>query len=153
MPVSENMRNTKHQVGSERGAALVIAIFSLMLISVVATSLILSAGTQTAIKSNYKSATRAFYDAKAGLEEARGRLWANNPDSVAVLNCVFPGGQPIVPQPARYIFNPAAGETVDPLNQTTTNPYADLEYQQEWGNPPPAGASLIPSKSPNGAIA
>jgi hypothetical protein len=153
MPVSENMRNAKHRVGSERGAALVIAIFSLMLISVVATSLILSAGTQTAIKSNYKSATRAFYDAKAGLEEARGRLWANNPDSAAVLNCVFAGGQPMAPQQACYIINPAAGENVDPINQSTTNPYADLEYKQEWGNPPLAGTPPIPSKSPNGAIA
>jgi len=124
-----------------------------MLISVVATSLILSAGTQTAIKSNYKSATRAFYDGKAGLEEARGRLWANNPDSAAVLNCVFPGGQPMPPLQACYIINPAAGETVDPINQATTNPYADLEYQQEWGGPPPAGASLIQSKSTMGAIA
>jgi hypothetical protein len=153
MPVSENMRNAEHRAGSERGAALVIAIFSLMLISVVATSLILSAGTQTAIKANYKSATRAFYDAKAGLEEARGRLWANNPDSAAVLNCVFPGGQPMAPQQECYIINPASGETVDPFNQATTNPYADLEYKQEWGSPPVPGTPPIPSKSPKGAIA
>ena len=153
MPVNDNMRNCKRRVSSERGAALVIAIFSLMLISVVATSLILSAGTQTAIKSNYKSATRAFYDAKAGLEEARGRLWANNPDSTAVLNCVFPGGVPMALGQSCYIINPAAGETVDPINQATTNPYADLEYQQEWGSPPLAGAPPIPSKSPKGAIA
>ena len=153
MPVTENMRNAKHRTGSERGAALVIAIFSLMLISVVATSLILSAGTQTAIKSNYKSATRAFYDAKAGLEEARGRLWANNPDSTAVLNCVFPGGVPMALGQSCYIINPAAGETVDPINQATTNPYADLEYQREWGSPPLAGTPPIPSKSPKGAIA
>ena len=147
------MRNTKHQVGSERGAALVIAIFSLMLISVVATSLILSAGTQTAIKSNYKSATRAFYDAKAGLEEARGRLWANNPDSADVLNCVFPGGVPMALGQVCYIINPAAGENVDPINQASTNIYADLEYKQEWGSAPLAGTPPILSKSPKGAIA
>ena len=87
------IKKTKRRFGSQRGAALVIAIFSLMLISVVATSLILTAGTQSAIKSNYKSAMQAFYDAKAGLEEARGRLWAganpnpNTPDPVR--NCVF----------------------------------------------------------------
>jgi hypothetical protein len=153
MPVTENMRNTKRQLGSERGAALIIAIFSLMLISVVATSLILTSGTQTAVKSNYKSAMRAFYDAKAGLEEARGRLWTNNPNSPAVLNCVFPGGAPMPPQQACYIINPAAGENVDPRNTASTNPYADLEFQQEWGIAPPAGAQLILSTSPNGAIA
>jgi len=148
------MRNAKHRTGSERGAALVIAIFSLMLISVVATSLILSAGTQTAIKSNYKSATRAFYDAKAGLEEARGRLWWPSPPTLnAVTDCVFPGGGTMAPAQACYIVNPANGENVDPRNQASTNIYADLEYQQEWGGPPPPGATLIPSKSPNGAIA
>ena len=57
----------------------------------------------------------------------------------------------MAPGQACYIINPAAGENVDPLN--SANPYADLEYQQEWGTPPPAGATLIPSKSPSGAIA
>jgi hypothetical protein len=147
------MRNKKRQTDSERGAALVIAIFSLMLISVVATSLILTSDTQTAVKTNYKSAMRAFYDAKAGLEEARGRLWANNPNSAPVLNCVFPGGVAIGPGQACYITNPP-GQNVDPRNTATSNPYADLEFGQEWQTAPPATAQLIPSTSPspNGAI-
>src|SRR6266436_68573 len=137
MPVNENTRNGKRRVSSERGAALVIAIFSLMLISVVATSLILTSDSQTAVKSNYKSAMRAFYDAKAGLEEARGRMWTTNPDSAVILNCVFPGGAAMLPLQACYIINPANGENVDPRNPTSA--YADLEYQQEWaGNSPPA---------------
>jgi hypothetical protein len=149
MPLNENTRNAKRRAGSEQGAALVIAIFSLMLISVVATSLILTSDTQTAVKSNYKSAMRAFYDAKAGLEEARGRLWAKNPDSAALLNCVFPGNVAIGPGQACYIINPANGEIVDPINPA--NAYADLEFQQEWGSAP-VGAT-IPSKSTMGAIA
>jgi hypothetical protein len=127
------MEKTKCRQGSESGAALVIAIFSLMLISVVATSLILTAGTQSAIKSNYKSAMHAFYDAKAGLEEARGRLWAGNPN--AITNCVFPGGLPMPVGNVCYIVNPSAGETVDPTNLDPANPYADFEYQDEWINP------------------
>src|SRR5947199_6975791 len=116
MVVNEIMRKTRSQADTERGAALVIAIFSLMLISVVATSLILTSDTQTAVKANYKSAMRAFYDAKAGLEEARGRMWAKNPNSPAVLNCVFPGGVTMPPLQACYIINPANGENVDPTN-------------------------------------
>jgi hypothetical protein len=144
------MTNTKRRLPSERGAALVIAIFSLMLISIVATSLILTAGTQNAIKSNYKSAMQAFYDAKAGLEEARGRLWSPLPPTANVItNCVFPGNLPMQVGQVCYIVNPSAGETVVPMDPA--NQYADLEYQQEWGAAPPSGAQLIPSTSTSAA--
>jgi hypothetical protein len=125
------MQKTIRNSSRERGAALVIAIFSLMLISVVATSLILTAGTQTAIRSNYKSSMHAFYDAKAGVEEARGRLWTGNPNTIA--NCVFPGGGSMPIGRVCYITNPSAGETVDPTVLDPSNPYADFEYKQEWG--------------------
>ena len=114
--------------------ALVIAIFTLMLVSVVATALILMAGTETAMKGNYKSAMHAFYDAKAGLEEGRGRLFARNPNSIA--NCVMPGGEAMMlVNQVCYIVNPSAGEVVNPLDLSATNPYADVEYQQEWQIP------------------
>jgi len=152
MAVRVIMKTKKCRSSSQRGAALVIAIFSLMLISVVATALIVTAGTQNSIKSNYRSAMRAFYDAKAGLEEGRGRLWwPQAPNFNPVTNCVFSGGNPMPTTQACYIINPAAGENVDPRNPT--NPYADLEYGQEFGNPPPVGATLIQSTSPIGAIA
>ena len=118
----------------QNGAALVISIMTLMLISVVATALILMAGTQSAIKTNYKSAMQAFYDAKAGLEEGRGRLWPYNPNNID--NCVFPSpGVPMRVNQVCYILNPAAGENVNPMNLDPANPYADFEYQQEWGVP------------------
>ena len=127
------MQNMRRKSGPERGAALVIAIFSLMLISVIATSLILTAGTQTAIRSNYKSSMHAFYDAKAGVEEARGRLWTGNPNTIA--NCVFPGGSSMPIGRVCYITNPANGEIVDPTVLDPSNPYADFEYQDEWQHP------------------
>ena len=134
---------------------MVIAIFSLLLISVIATALIVTSGTQSAIKSNYKSATHAFYDAKAGLEEARGRLWANaanNPDSTALTNCVFPTGAPMLVTQVCYITNPAPGENnIDPTNPA--DPYVDLEYQQEWKPLTNAGAQLIASTSSTAALA
>jgi hypothetical protein len=120
---------------SEHGVAIVIAIFTLMLISVVATALILMAGTESAIKGNYKSAMHAFYDAKAGLEEGRGRLFWPNPNVPnPVANCVLAAPGTIIP-PTRvcYIVNPSTHEVVNPLDLSAGNPYADLEYQQEWG--------------------
>src|ERR1700726_2314129 len=117
---------------SEQGAALVIALFTLMLISVVATALILMAGTEAAVKGNYKSSMHAFYDAKAGLEEARGRLWPSPLNLNSISNCVFPGGGSMPLGRVCYITNPSAGENVVPTNLDPSNPYADSEYQQEW---------------------
>jgi hypothetical protein len=131
---------------AERGVALVIALFTLMLISVVATALILMAGTETAMKGNYKSAMHAFYDARAGLEEGRGRLWARNPNSIA--SCVLPGGEQMMPVgQVCYILNPSAGEVVNPVNPLdASNPYADTEYQAEWGVAVPSGpCAAIPT--------
>jgi len=147
MSANPIMSTTKHSPKGERGAALVIAIFSLLLISVVATALIVTAGTQTAIKSNYKSAMQAFYYAKAGVEEARGRLWASTSGLTAdpLSACVFPTGQPMQVGQVCYIRNPANGETVNPLDPA--NAYADSEYAQEWGGPPPNSAQIIDSTS------
>ena len=137
---------------SQGGAALVIALFTLMLVSVVATALILMAGTQAAIKGNYKSSMHAFYDAKAGLEEARGRLWGFNPSNIN--GCVFPTPGAVMPvDRVCYIVNPSPGETVDPTNLDPANPYADFEYQQEFQQPVTSAAGLQPfvtSTSPLG---
>jgi hypothetical protein len=131
---------------------MVIALFTLMLISVVATALILMTGTETALKGNYKSAMHSFYDAKAGLEEGRGRLWARNPNSIA--NCVFPGGEAMMQvNQVCYIVNPSAGEVVNPLDLSAGNPYADVEYQQEWGIPVTGAAVQQPFITSNSPIA
>jgi hypothetical protein len=143
----------KHRGQAERGAALVIAIFTLMLISVVATAMILMADSETAMKGNYKSAMQAFYNAKAGLEEGRGRLFwpdPNIPNPVA--NCVFPAAGVMPANRVCYIVNPSAGEVVNPLDLTIGNPYADVEYQQEWGIPV-TGAAVQPFINSTSAVA
>ncbi len=151
------MRMRLNKTGcSERGAALVIALFTLMLISVVGTALILMAGTQAAVKGNYKSSMHAFYDAKAGLEEARGRLWAFHPNNIS--SCVFPApGTPMPIDRVCYIVNSSKNEVVDPTNLNATNPYADSEYKQEFNKDVTAATGLqplIPSTSPlSGGIA
>jgi Tfp pilus assembly protein PilX len=126
---------------SQRGVALVLAIFTLMLISVIATTLIVTAGTASAIRANYKSSMEAFYDAKAGLEEGRSRLW---PGNVACLtnatscnpappaNCIFGAGNTVPVNQVCYIVNPdpTTGETVDPID--SNNPYFDAEWATEF---------------------
>src|ERR1700757_954920 len=126
-------RNDK-QVGS----ALLIAIFALLLISVVGIALLVSTGADSALAGNYRTSTSAYYAAVAGLEEARGRLLWKNPD---FLNTTVPNFIPMAAgSPAlgltqvRYILNPAGGETVDPTSSTPSS-YPDTEYQQEFGWP------------------
>src|SRR5437016_11594579 len=77
MRVERAMRRQRR----ESGIALLIAIFILLLISVVGIALIVSSGTESALAGNYRSSTGVYYAALAGLEEARGRLLAKNPSS------------------------------------------------------------------------
>ena len=72
--------------GSKRrnddGVALLIAIFALLLISVVGIALVVSSGTDSALAGNYRMAVGAYYAGRAGLEEARGRLLYKNPNYI-----------------------------------------------------------------------
>jgi len=123
---------------SETGAALLIAIFALLLISVIAIALLVSSGTDSALASNYRTSTGAYYAGLAGLEEARGRILWRNPDYV---NNTLAGYFPSPSTPGMglsqvlYILNPASGETVAPTDLGNPNTYPDNEYQQEFGIP------------------
>ena len=144
-------RSSKTSRKSERGVALFIAIFALLLISVVALALMVMAGTETSLNSNYKSSVQAFYDAKAGVEEARGRLWAGNPNFLGTL--VIPAATGVMPVGnATYILNPAGAEVVNPTDMSTANIYADRQYASEWGGNPPAAATMTPSLSTQAGV-
>jgi len=116
---------------SEKGIALLIAIFVLLLISVVAIALLVSSGTETALGANYRASSTAYYAALAGLEEARGRLLPKNPNyfgaSYVSPATAFPLGQII------YVTNGLTGETIHPWD--SSNLYYDNEYQTEFGVP------------------
>jgi|HubBroStandDraft_6_1064221.scaffolds.fasta_scaffold19041_3 hypothetical protein len=110
----------------EKGIALLIAIFVLLLISVVAIALLVSSGTETALGTNYRASSTVYYAALAGLEEARGRLLPKNPNyfGPAVIPTPFPLGQSV------YVLNRLSGENVVPWD--TSNPYYDKEYGAEF---------------------
>lgn len=131
------------------GIALLIAIFVLLLISVVAIALIVSSGTESALAGNYRNATAVYYAALAGLEEARGRLSAKNSNSFANTAPGFlpPPGTPLANGTPIYIINPAGAEVVAPWDPTSL--YPDTEFNQEFGssgftlpNPSPSTTSL-----------
>lgn len=116
---------------SEDGIALLIAIFVLLLISVVAIALLVSSSTETALGANYRSSSTVYYAALAGLEEARGRLLPKNPNyfGVSVISPAtpYPLGQTL------YVINRLPSESIVPWDSSNLN--YDSEYQSEFGVP------------------
>jgi hypothetical protein len=155
LKVKFNMtRRCKTKSGErEAGVALIIAIFALLLISVVAIALVVSSGTDSALQSNYRTSTGSYYAAVAGIEEARGRLLWKNPDYINNTNSyptlMSPTGLPTFGlTQVLYIVNPGASETVDPQSASPAN-YPDTEYQTEFGWPlSGAVVTELPSVSP-----
>ena len=134
---------TARKMGRSRkqaGTALLIAIFALLLISVVGIALLVSTSADTALAGNYRTSTGAYYGALAGLEEARGRLLWKNPNYInnagSYSNLLNSSGVPTwALTQVLYITNPGPGETVDPTSSTAAN-YPDTEYGMEfpgWG--------------------
>jgi hypothetical protein len=126
-----------------------ISIFILLLISVVAISLIVSSGTESALAGNYRSSTGVYYAALAGLEEARGRLLPKNPDYVLKADPQFlpPPGTPLAVGDVRYILNPNAAQNENLGNLLTLHP--DNEYGTEFTTAPNPTRPPIASVSPN----
>jgi len=139
---SNRIGRRKH---SESGVALLIAIFVLMLVSVVAISLIVASGDESSLAGNYRSSASAYLAGAAGLEEARGRLLASNSDyfNNSVANFI-PAAGPLLLGQVRYIVNPAQGENA----ATLLAAYPDTEYVTEFGAAPIAANVLtVPSVS------
>jgi hypothetical protein len=118
---------------SEDGIALLIAIFVLLLISVVAIALLVSSGTETALGANYRTSSTVYYAAIAGLEEARGRLLPKNPN---YFDNSDPSFIPASPTPlqlghTRYVINRSLGDSIVPWD--SSNSFYDNEYQTEFG--------------------
>src|SRR5947208_5791391 len=65
---------------NERGVALLIALFALLLLSVVGLGMMYSTNMETSINSNYRDKQVAFYAALAGLQEARDRIQPSTGD-------------------------------------------------------------------------
>ncbi len=122
----------------ESGVALLVAIFVLMLISVIAISLIIASGGESALEGNYRSSAAAYLAGTAGLEEARGRLLKKNADyfNNTIANFI-PIGTPLNVGQVRYILNPNVGQG-EALGTMLAN-FPDNEYAVEFGAAPVAG--------------
>jgi Tfp pilus assembly protein PilV len=112
----------------ERGIALIIVLFALLLLSVIGLGMMYSTNLETAINSNYRDKQTAFYAAMAGLQEARQRIvypYTINPSD----NTVTPPLQLPSTTAQNIVYFVANATTVQPWN--TSNSYFDTELCQE----------------------
>ena len=58
----------------ERGMALMLALFALLLLSGIGLCMVLASNTETRIDANYGGSLRSYYAAHSGLEEMRDRI-------------------------------------------------------------------------------
>src|SRR5437667_6326224 len=151
MAIEMRARRSNLRRRTEEGIALLISIFVLLLISVVAISLIVSSGTESALAGNYRSSTGVYYAALSGLEEARGRLVPKNPDAFKTTdpaNFLPPPGTALNMGDTYYLINPVGGEAITPWDSSST--YPDKQFNAEFlasgfaspTNPSPTALSL-----------
>jgi hypothetical protein len=116
----------------ERGMALMLALFALLLLSGIGLCMVLSSNTETRIDANYGGSLRSYYSAHSGLEEMR--------DRISYLSTTAPGGladklpTDIAGNPGGvlYVVNPDAGEIIDPTDPTS--PYFDVQLCHDYNS-------------------
>jgi hypothetical protein len=116
----------------ERGMALMLALFALLLLSGIGLCMVLASNTETRIDSNYGGSLRSYYSAHSGLEEMR--------DRISYLSTTTPGGladklpTDIAGNPGGvlYVVNPDAGEIVDPTDPIS--PYFDVQLCHDYNS-------------------
>jgi Tfp pilus assembly protein PilX len=116
----------------QRGVALLVVTFALLIITSIAAGMILLTNTETSISSNFRDQQLAFFSARAGIEEARDRMRnvTDNPVSINIAGTI-PTTLPGTGTSVLYILNPANGETVAPWNGSVSTSYPDTEICSE----------------------
>lgn len=106
-------RQNRNSKDGQRGIALIAALITLLLIAAITAGMIILSTTETNTSANFRDEQRAFFSAKAGIEEVRDRLRngaANTLRTAGTLPTTLPGGANSI----LYILNPAPGEVVAP---------------------------------------
>lgn len=115
----------------ERGMALLVSLFALLLLSGIGLCMILASNTETRIDANYGGNLRAYYAAHSGLEEVRDRIGypsATNAGLADLLPSDIAGNANGV----LYVVNPVGGETVDPTDPTSA--YFDIQLCHDYNS-------------------
>jgi hypothetical protein len=117
----------------ERGMALLLALFALLLLSAIGLGMVLASYTETRVDTNYSGSLRSYYSARSGLEEVRDRI------SFPYTTATPTGLADKLPQDIAgnasgvlYVLNPAGGEIVDPTDPAS--PYFDDQLCHDYSS-------------------
>jgi hypothetical protein len=118
---------------NEQGMALLLALFTLLLLSGIGLCMILASTTETRIDANYGGSLRSYYAARSGLEEVRDRinLPTNSQISLATMLPQDIAGNTNGVTGVLYVVNPA-GEVVDPTDPAS--PYYDYQLCHDYNS-------------------
>jgi hypothetical protein len=142
---TENRKNNR-----ERGVALLFVLFTLLLISAIAVSLVFMTNTETSVNSNYRLERVSSFAAKAGMEEVRDRM------PILSTNAQLPVTVPPLAGSVLYVLNEGgAPGTVQPWTAGNTymddelcHDFAGVQAQQPASDvrctTPPTAAMLVP---------
>ncbi|MBV9146527.1 MAG: hypothetical protein JO065_11460, partial [Acidobacteria bacterium] len=138
------LKRWKNNKNSERGIALLVALFALVLITAVGLGMIFSSNSELSVNSSFRQNHLAFFAARSGLEEARDRMRykstdATNPAAMGIEDLLYDDSTtPPTPKlnplgqakSAIYIVN---GNGIDPTNVNSAL-YFDDELCHEINN-------------------
>jgi hypothetical protein len=122
----------------QKGAALLLALFALLLLSAIGALMYLSAITQTHIGANYSNSLGAYYGANSGLLEVRDRLKYSSTDGTIScgLGCGLADKLPTDiagnANGVLYVVNNQGGEVIDPTDPN--NKYFDTELCHDYNS-------------------
>jgi hypothetical protein len=115
----------KQRKRHDHGIALLLCVFSLLLLTGIAMGLMYMADTETRVDDNFRSSVQSYYGARAGVEEARDRMRTSAPSPITL-----PTQMPSTTGGVVYLVNTAGGaDVVQPWN--SANAYFDDEICQE----------------------
>ncbi len=121
-----NGKNTK-RLKSQRGIAMMVALLALLLLAAIGMGLMFMADTENSVNNNYRDSQKAYFAARAGAEEARLLLGADNATKTAVQGLTMP--TTVANTGILYLKNPTNSETIDPTtgagNTIATNAFLD----------------------------
>src|SRR3954452_1397085 len=116
---------TTHGKKSERGIALLVVLFALILVTAIGLGLMFSTNGESGVSYGYRNSNLSFFAARSGVEEVRDRMRITNSSNANGLANFLPTVPIGVAGGVLYVTNPRGSETVAPWDGN--NAYFDDE--------------------------